>query len=92
MRFCAEVRCYLCGRVSGAWTWSSEGSSGERGVLVVPGRAVRQVCWLWQVRCAHCGGAVFLDEVQPVRPLPNPLEWRPRRRGRPPKAAQPQAS
>jgi hypothetical protein len=68
--FRADVKCYHCGRVSGTVTGRQGASIQEcvftgrgvpSGASTPPGRIV----------CAHCGGPVFLDEVEilAARPL-----------------------
>jgi hypothetical protein len=85
MHLRADVHCYLCGDVSGTWEWPA-GYSPDRGVFQdAEGR--RAVSLLRHVRCRRCGGGVYLDEVDAVRPRP-PVAFEPVRRGRPPSAAQ----
>jgi len=89
--FVADLKCYLCGTVSGSI--ESEHSltekRGPRPVLLrKPGESkVTQVADWRRERCIRCGGPVFLDEsdvvIRRVAPY-NWLEERPRR-GRPPK-------
>jgi hypothetical protein len=83
MRLRAEVSCYHCGRVSGTWEWLST-SAGEWGLFQELGneRCVRGR--LPQLRCSHCGGPVFLDEITRVA-TPAAIAFQRPRRGRPPK-------
>ncbi len=89
MQLEAEVKCYHCGRVSGTWQWlPAAGPSG--GVFVAADGSGRVRTRLAQVRCAHCGGPVFLDEVAEVR-APVVVAFERPRLGRPPKEAQQRA-
>ncbi|HVC32767.1 MAG TPA: hypothetical protein VNL16_04585 [Chloroflexota bacterium] len=65
-----ELHCYDCGRVAARFE-GEKGDDGLRarvialatgpGVRLRPGSAPR---------CGHCGGRVYLDEVELVRPAP----------------------
>lgn len=66
----ADVKCYYCGHVSGhvegdphdpraRWRYQPAREFTSR---IVPVRA--------SIRCVRCGGPVFLDEIEAVRPRP----------------------
>ncbi len=65
MRQQADVKCYHCGYVSGAWVWPTHAppavglfrSALSRQLAVVP---------LGQLRCPRCQGPVYLDDVETV--------------------------
>ncbi len=83
----ADVKCYMCGSVSGSI--ESDRQPVPRSVLY---RRVGQqnavpVLDRHQLRCERCRGPVFLDEVEVVTQRIEQYNWleeRPRR-GRPPK-------
>jgi hypothetical protein len=85
MQLQAEVKCYHCGRVSGSWQWRA-GTGPAWGVLATAGGADRVPLALARLRCQHCGGPVFLDDVDEVR-APSVLVFDRPRPGRPRKAA-----
>jgi len=90
--FVADLKCYLCGTVSGSIESAQSLTSDVRGprpvLLRKPGEAhVTQVPDWRRERCIRCGGPVFLDESDVVIRRVDPYNWldeRPRR-GRPPK-------
>jgi hypothetical protein len=82
----AEVHCYHCGRVTGSWEWPSS-AAGEWGIFQARDSATRTAGRLAHVRCLHCGGPVYLDEIQPLPP-PLVLAFEKSPRGRRPKSAQ----
>lgn len=87
MQRAGEVHCYLCGEVSGIWEWSPT-ASPEHGCFR-PFAAKGEVVagGLSSLRCARCGGSVYLDAIEPVRAR-EPFDRAaipPPRRGRPPK-------
>jgi len=66
VRLRAEVHCYHCGRVAGGWEWISPIPGWGR--FQPTGREQRLPARLSQLRCTHCGGPVFLDEIERVEP------------------------
>ena len=93
----ADVKCYLCGAVSG--TLESEQPSGGSGSGLTPtparrvqfrlaGASVAEPQPDWRtIRCGRCGGPTFLDEPNIITRRIEDYNWldeRPRR-GRPPK-------
>lgn len=90
--FVADLKCYLCGGVSGSieseQSLSAAGSAPRPVMLRRPGeqQAVQVLDWR-QLRCARCAGPLFLDEVEVITRRIDQYNWldeRPRR-GRPPK-------
>ena len=83
----AEVKCYLCGAISGSI--ESERQPLPRNVLFrKPGeqQAVEVLDWR-RLRCVRCGGPIYLDEADVITRRIEEHNWldeRPRR-GRPPK-------
>jgi hypothetical protein len=90
MQLQADVKCYHCGRVSGTWHWLAA-AGPSWGSFQRTGHAGRVRMDLTHLHCAHCGGPVFLDEVDEVR-TPHVLAFERPRLGRPPKEAPRRAS
>ncbi len=90
--FVADLKCYMCGSVSGSV--ESEQSFTGAGSAVRPvqfrqtGRDDPVAIANWRrLRCDRCGGPLFLDETEVVTRRYEEYNWldeRPRR-GRPPK-------
>ena len=90
--FVADLKCYMCGSVSGSI--ESEQALTGAAPLVRPvhfrqaGREKVMPVANWrQLRCERCGGPLFLDETEVVTRRYEEYNWleeRPRR-GRPPK-------
>jgi hypothetical protein len=88
--FVADLKCYMCGSVSGSI--ESEQSltaptAAPSVLLRVPGQAEVQVADWRRLRCDRCGGPLFLDESDVITRRYDEYNWldeRPRR-GRPPK-------
>lgn len=83
----ADVKCYLCGSISGAI--ESDRQPMPRSVLFRPAGATQSLPVLdWrQLRCERCHGPVFLDDADVITRRTEHVDWnedRPRR-GRPPK-------
>ena len=90
--FVADLKCYMCGSVSGSieseQSLSGATPSGSPVYLRQTGRdqAVQIANWR-RLRCDRCGGPLFLDETDVVTRRYEEYNWldeRPRR-GRPPK-------
>ncbi len=90
--FVADLKCYMCGGVSGSI--ESEQSLTGAGAIVRPvlfrktahEQPVQIISWK-HLRCDRCGGPLFLDEQDLVTRRYEEYNWldeRPRR-GRPPK-------
>lgn len=90
--FVADLKCYLCGSVSGSIESEQSLTAARyptRPVLLrQPGSATPVPTLNWQhLRCDRCGGPLFLDESDVVTRREDHYNWldeRPRR-GRPPK-------
>jgi len=83
----ADVKCYMCGSISGAVEMDQD--SPVRSIAFrAPGTHTSQPIADWRrLRCAKCSGPVFLDEPEVVTRRTEDYNWleeRPRR-GRPPK-------
>ena len=72
----AELKCYLCGASAGSF----EHEQGDMSGFLAVQKASR-------VRCARCGGSIYIDQIDTVERRFEPLEWDDEgpRRGRPPK-------
>ena len=90
--FVADLKCYMCGSVSGSIESEQSLTAAApvtRPVLFrQPGRdeALRVMNWQ-RLRCDRCGGPLFLDEPDVITRRYESYNWldeRPRR-GRPPK-------
>jgi hypothetical protein len=93
----ADLKCYLCGAISGAIESEQPSVEGQAPQVARPSRNVRfrpagagesvpLVNWR-NIQCARCGGPTFLDEPNIVVRRIEDYNWldeRPRR-GRPPK-------
>jgi hypothetical protein len=94
----ADVKCYLCGNISGSIESEQlEAGPSTPGRPATPARSVRfrplgasqaqlQVQWR-NLRCGRCGGPTYLDEPNIITRRIEDYNWldeRPRR-GRPPK-------
>jgi len=68
--FKADVKCYHCGRVSGTVT-GRQGAPIRQCVFTERGAAGPAEAPSGRIMCIHCGGPVFLDEVEilAARPL-----------------------
>ena len=87
----ANVKCYLCGHVSG----QIQGRPGDRVTVETFQPAVGsdgpRLTRKDSICCSRCGGGVFLDEWDTIRPV-EVVKWEPARRGRPRKHPLPAAS
>src|SRR5215467_6482932 len=90
--FVADLKCYMCGGVSGSieseQSLTGAHPTGSPVFLRQPGRdqAVQIANWR-RLRCDRCGGPLFLDETDVITRRYEEYNWldeRPRR-GRPPK-------
>jgi hypothetical protein len=84
----ADLKCYLCGAVSGSIEREQTPSLRGQVALRRPGAQAPVLVADWRrLRCDRCGGALFLDETDVVVRRTEDYNWtdeRPRR-GRPPK-------
>jgi len=89
MQLVGDVKCYYCGFVSGEMV-SANGQSLKNGTFR-PGLGVTMPATRGTLRCARCGGPVFIDDVRTDRPLPSPVSMERERPGRP-RRARPRAN
>ncbi len=87
----ADVKCYLCGFVSG----QIEGQPGDRvtahNFVPTANSNGPRLTHNGRICCTRCAGGVFLDEWETVRPL-EVVTFGPAKRGRPRKHPLPAAS
>ncbi len=90
--FVADLKCYLCGSVTGSIESEhalTAGAGGSQPVqLRQPGQATAVQVQDWtHLRCSRCAGPLFLDDTDVITRRTDDYNWleeRPRR-GRPPK-------
>jgi hypothetical protein len=90
--YVADLKCYLCGSVTGAIESDQPltGRASERRPVLLrqPGQNQPVEVLDWErLRCARCGGPLYLDESDVITRRIDEYNWvdeRPRR-GRPPK-------
>ncbi len=63
MRQQADVKCYHCGHISGTWVWPTHASPAV-GVFRPGLGGLPAVGSLRSLRCQHCHGPVYLDEIE----------------------------
>ena len=85
MRQQADVKCYHCGYASGSWVWPAHASPAIGAFRAAESQEL-SIIPLARIRCAHCRGPVYLDEIETVRESPRILVPR-RGPGRPRKLA-----
>jgi hypothetical protein len=77
-----DVKCYYCGFISGELV-GTFGLSLKNGTFR-PGPGVDAAAVeSGKLRCARCGGPVFVDEVRIEKPRPAPITFERERPGRP---------
>ena len=90
--YVADLKCYMCGSVSGSIESEQSFTSTAGSVRPVLFRKsasdqpIQIINWQ-RLRCDRCGGPLFLDETDVITRRYDPYNWldeRPRR-GRPPK-------
>lgn len=81
----ADVKCYYCGFVSGELIGEPKKLLSVKNYHPAPGTSVPKTGD--SLRCARCGGPVYLDDVQPVR-VHYDEDIRPQRSGRPRRRSQ----
>lgn len=64
----ADVKCYYCGHVSGQVQGDPTDPRTRWSFHPVPGSDVQSVSARNSIRCLRCGGPVFLDEIEAIRP------------------------
>ncbi|HVB96626.1 MAG TPA: hypothetical protein VNG11_02740 [Chloroflexota bacterium] len=82
MALVADVKCYYCGFISGEMV-SPNGQSMKNGTFR-PGIGVPSVpVHNGALRCARCGGPVFLDDLRTEKAAQPPFVFERERPGRP---------
>lgn len=82
MQLVGDVKCYYCGFVSGELV-STTGQSFKNAVFrPAPGVSL-PAGPKGSLRCARCGGPVYIDDVRTERPAPAPITFERERPGRP---------
>jgi len=77
-----DVKCYYCGFISGELV-GTFGLSLKNGTFR-PGPGVDAAAVeAGKLRCARCGGPVFVDDVRVEKPRPAPMTFERERPGRP---------
>lgn len=76
----ADVKCYYCGFVSGELVGEPKTLLSVKSYRPVEGTSAPKAGD--PLRCARCGGPVYLDDVQPVK-VQYEEDIRPQRSGRP---------
>ena len=82
MALVGDVKCYFCGFISGEMV-SQSGQSLKNGTFRPIFGVDSAVVSKGKLRCARCGGPVFLDDVRTERPAPSPVVFERERPGRP---------
>jgi hypothetical protein len=77
-----DVKCYYCGFISGELV-SPPGQSLKNGTFRPAPSVDAAAVSAGRLRCARCGGPVFLDDVRTERPRPAPVTFERERPGRP---------
>jgi len=78
----ADIRCYLCSRVSGTLEWDPANPAAAATLRARDPGHRHGATSLDKIRCPYCGGQTYLDEIEEMR-VPKPVELFPARRGRP---------
>ncbi len=82
MAYVGDVKCYFCGFISGELVGTT-GLSLKNGTFR-PGPGVDAAAVeSGKLRCARCGGPVFIDDVRTEKPRPAPVTFERERPGRP---------
>lgn len=77
-----DVKCYYCGFISGELVGAN--SQNLKNGTFRPAAGVDAVAVsAGRLRCARCGGPVFIDEVRLEKPRPAPITFERERPGRP---------
>jgi hypothetical protein len=82
MLLVADIKCYYCGFISGELV--SPNSQSLKNGTFRPAEGVDAAATSGgKLRCARCGGPVFLDEVRTEKPRQAPMTFERERPGRP---------
>ena len=76
-----DVKCYYCGFISGELVGTT-GLSLKNGTFR-PRAGVDGAADAGRLRCARCGGPVFIDDMRVEKPRPAPMIFERERPGRP---------
>lgn len=82
MLLVGDVKCYYCGFISGELVGTNASSLKNGTFRPAAGVDAAEVAG-GKLRCARCGGPVFLDDVRTERPVAPPIKWERERPGRP---------
>ncbi|MGH2460617.1 MAG: hypothetical protein ACRDIY_17325 [Chloroflexota bacterium] len=72
----ADVKCYHCGHISGQVEGDPDNPRLRWHFRPGPGGSTRPEPERRLIRCARCGGPVFLDDVESIRSRPYAFEQR----------------
>jgi hypothetical protein len=82
MLLVGDVKCYYCGFISGELVSTNSNSLKNATFRPRPGIDEAEVDE-GKLRCARCGGPVFVDDLRHERPVAPPVKWERERPGRP---------
>jgi|GEM_PF-2831426 len=82
MLLVGDVKCYYCGSITGELVSTNPGSLKNATFRPRPGIEGAEVDG-GKLRCARCGGPVFVDDLRHERPAQPPVKWERERPGRP---------
>lgn len=85
MLLVGDVKCYYCGFISGELVGANASSLKNGTFRPAAGVTTAEVAE-GKLRCARCGGPVYLDDVRTERPIAPPVKWERERPGRPRRA------
>ncbi|HLH73656.1 MAG TPA: hypothetical protein VKX96_10260 [Chloroflexota bacterium] len=85
MALVGDVKCYYCGFVSGEMV-SPTGQSFKNATFRPAAGVDSTPVQKGALRCARCGGPVFLDDVRTEKPAQPPFVFERERPGRPRRA------
>jgi hypothetical protein len=77
-----DVKCYYCGFISGELVGATSQNLKNGTFRPAPGIDLVDVT-VGKLRCARCGGPVFIDEVRVEKPRQAPMTFERERPGRP---------
>jgi hypothetical protein len=77
-----DVKCYYCGFISGELVEANRQNLKNGTFRPAAGVDVAAVM-SGRLRCARCGGPVFIDDVRLEKPRPAPITFERERPGRP---------
>lgn len=82
MQLVGDIKCYYCGFVSGELL-STDGQSFKNATFRPAPGVSAAATTRGALRCARCGGPVYIDDVRTERPAPAPMTFERERPGRP---------